>query len=290
MKPMIPIAAIVLLFLAMDSVYQVQESQVALRFQIGRIVESDIEPGIHFKLPLMQNVLKFDRRILSLDGQPERYLTSEKKDVNVDFFLKWRIADVRRYYQATGGIELNAQQRLSPIVKEAIRNEFNQRTLQEVVGGERTNLAERFVEVANRGAVELGVEVVDVRIKRIDLPEDGQVIGSVFERMRAERLRVANALRAEGQEQSETIRSNADRQRVVIVAEAERDAQRLRGEGDANAADTYAQAFQGSAEFYSFYRSLEAYRNGFADGQGVLVLDKDAEFLRYFENGGAPLR
>lgn len=290
MKPFIPIAAIVVLFLGMDSVYQVQESQVALRFQIGRIVQTDIQPGIHFKLPLMQNVLKFDRRILSLDGQPERYLTSEKKDVNVDFFLKWRIADVRRYYQATAGNELNAQQRLSPIVKEAIRNEFNQRTLQEVVGGERTNLAERFVEVANRGAVELGVEVVDVRIKRIDLPEDGQVIASVFERMRAERLRVANALRAEGQEQSETIRSNADRQRVVIVAEAERDAQRLRGEGDATAADTYAKAYQDSAEFYAFYRSLETYRNGFADGQGVLVLDKDAEFLRYFERGGVPLR
>ena len=290
MKPAIPVVLIVLLFLAMDSVYQVQESQVAVRFQIGRIVETDIQPGFHDKLPLVQNVLKFDRRILSLDGQPERYLTSEKKDVNVDFFVKWRIEDVRRYYQATAGNEINAQQRLSPIVKEAIRNEINQRTLQEVVGGERTNLAERFVEVANRGAAELGVSVVDVRIKRIDLPEDGQVIGSVFERMRAERLRVANALRAEGQEQSETIRSNADRQRVVIVAEAERDAQRLRGEGDALAAETYARAYQDSAEFYAFYRSLEAYRAGFADGEGVLVLDKDADFLRYFERGGSAQR
>ncbi len=286
MKSFIPVIVVVVAFLAMDSVYQVQESQVAVRFQFGRIVESDIEPGIHFKLPLAQNVLKFDRRVLSLDGQPERYLTSEKKDVNVDFFVKWRIADVRRYYGATAGSEPNAAQRLSPIVKEAIRNEFNQRTLKDVVAGERTNLAERFVEVANRGAAELGVEVVDVRIKRIDLPEDGGVIGSVFERMRAERLRVANALRAEGQEQSETIRSNADRQRVVIVAEADRDSQRLRGEGEAVAADTYAAAYEEEAEFYAFYRSLEAYRNAFGSGRDVIVLDPEAEFLRYFKDAG----
>jgi modulator of FtsH protease HflC len=290
MKPVLPIIILALVFLGMNSVYKVEESQVAVRFQIGRMVEADIQPGIHFKLPLIQNVLKFDRRILSLDGQPERYLTSEKKDVNVDFFVKWRIADVRRYYQATAGNEFNATQRLSPIVKETIRNEFNQRTLGEVVGGERTNLAERFVEVSNRAAAELGVQVVDVRIKRIDLPEDGQVIASVFERMRAERLRVANALRAEGQEQSEMIRSHADRQRVVIVAEAERDAQMMRGEGDATAAEIYAGAFGTDAEFYSFYRSMEAYRGAFGDGQGVLVLDRDAEFLRYFENAGRGAR
>lgn len=288
MKALLPIALIAGLFLAMDSVYQVQESQVAVRFQFGRIVESEIQPGIHFKLPLIQNVLKFDRRILSLDGQPERYLTSEKKDVNVDFFVKWRIEDVRRFYQATAGNETNAQQRLSPIVKEAIRNEFNQRTLKDVVGGERTNLAERFVEVANPAAESLGVKIVDIRIKRIDLPEDGQVISSVFERMRAERLRVANKLRAEGTEQSETIRSGAERKRVEIVADAERDAQRLRGEGDATAADVYSKAYEQNAEFYAFYRSLEAYRKGFGDGQGVLVLDRNTEFLRYFEQAGRP--
>lgn len=284
MKSLIPIVLIAAAFLGMDSVYQVQEGQVAVRFQLGRIVQSDIAPGIHFKLPLVQNVLKFDRRVLSLDGQPERYLTSEKKDVNVDFFVKWRIADVRRYYGATAGNELNAAQRLSPIVKEAIRNEFNQRTLKDVVAGERTNLAQRFVEVANRGAGELGVEVVDVRIKRIDLPEDGGVIQSVFDRMRAERLRVANELRAEGTEQSETIRSNADRQRLVIVAEADRDSQRIRGEGDATAAETYAGAYGQAPEFYAFHRSLEAYREAFGKGQDVLVLDRDADFLRYFRN------
>ncbi len=284
MKSLIPIVLIAAAFLGMDSVYQVQEGQVAVRFQLGRIVQSDIAPGIHFKLPLVQNVLKFDRRVLSLDGQPERYLTSEKKDVNVDFFVKWRIADVRRYYGATAGNEMNAAQRLSPIVKEAIRNEFNQRTLKDVVAGERTNLAQRFVEVANRGAGELGVEVVDVRIKRIDLPEDGGVIQSVFDRMRAERLRVANELRAEGTEQSETIRSNADRQRLVIVAEADRDSQRIRGEGDATAAETYAGAYGQAPEFYAFHRSLEAYREAFGKGQDVLVLDRDADFLRYFRD------
>jgi len=288
MKSYIPVIVVVLGFLAMDSVYQVRENEVALRFQFGRIVESDILPGIHFKLPLAQKVMKFDRRVLSLDGQPERYLTSEKKDVSVDFFVKWRIADVRKFYGAAAGIEANAIQRLSPIVKEAIRNEFNQRTLKEVVGGVRTNLAERFVEVANVGAAELGVEVVDVRIKRIDLPEDGGVLGSVFQRMRAERLRVANALRAEGTEESETIRSNADRQRVVIVAEADRDSQRLRGEGDAVAAETYAKAFGQNAEFYAFSRSLEAYRNSFGSGKDVLVLDRDSEFMRYFKDSGGP--
>lgn len=286
MKPMPIIIVIVLLFLGLGAAYKVEESQVAIRFQFGRVVESDIEPGLHFKVPLIQNVLKFDRRILNLDSRPERYLTSEKKDVNVDFFAKWRIEDVRAFYQATGGNEVNALQRLNPIVQESIRNEFNQRTLAEVVGGERTNLAERFVEVSNRAAESLGIEIVDVRIKRIDLPEDGQVIASVFERMRAERLRVANALRAEGQEISETIRSNADRQRVVLVAEAERDAQRLRGEGDAASTAIFAGAYGRDPEFYSFQRSLDAYRNAFADGQGVLVLDKDSEFLRYFDDAG----
>jgi membrane protease subunit HflC len=284
MKPLPIILLVVALFIGLGAVYTVDESQVAIRFQFGRIVESDIPPGLHFKMPLIQNVLKFDRRVLNLDSRPERYLTSEKKDVNVDFFAKWRIKDVRAFYQATGGNEINALQRLNPIVQESIRNEFNQRTLADVVSGERTDLAARFVEVSNRATESLGVEIVDVRIKRIDLPEDGQVIGSVFERMRAERLRVANELRAEGQEISETIRSNADRQRVVLVAEAERDAQRFRGEGDAQATAIFAAAYGRDPEFYAFQRSLDAYRNAFADGQGVLVLDKDSEFLRYFES------
>ena len=284
MKPFIPVLAVLLALLAMGSIYQVRESEVAIRFQFGAVIERDIKPGLHFKVPLLQNVIKVDRRILTLDSQPERYLTSEKKDVNVDFFVKWRVSDVLQFYQA--GNESTALQRLRPIVTEAIRNEINQRSLQDVVGGQRTNLAERFVEVANVAAKSLGVEVVDVRIKRIDLPEDGQVISSVFQRMRAERLRVANELRAQGSEISETIRSNADRQRAVLLAQAERDAQRLRGEGDADAADTYAKAYGRDAEFYAFYRSLETYRRGFSDGESVLVLDRDSSLLRYFAEPG----
>lgn len=284
MRSFIPVLAAILALLALGSVYQVRESEVAIRFQFGAVVESGIKPGLHFKVPLLQSVLKVDRRILTLDSQPERYLTSEKKDVNVDFFVKWRVSDVLQFYQA--GNEMTALQRLRPIVTEAIRNEINQRTLQDVVGGQRTNLAERFVEVANVAAKSLGVQILDVRIKRIDLPEDGQVISSVFQRMRAERLRVANELRAQGEEISETIRSNADRQRVVLIAEAERDAQRMRGEGDANAAETYAKAYGRDAEFYAFYRSLETYRRGFSDGESVLVLDRDSSLLRYFAEPG----
>jgi membrane protease subunit HflC len=231
----------------------------------------------------VQNVMSFDRRIQSLDSRPERYLTFEKKDVNVDFFVKWRIADVQTFFTSTSGNEAQVIQRLQPIITEVIRNEIAQRTLQAVVAGERKDLAQRFVDVGNQRVRELGIEVVDVRIKRIDLPEDSEVIGSVFQRMRAERLRVANELRAEGQEVSETIRSDADRQRQVLVAEAQRDAELIRGEADARAAGIYAEAYGVDAEFYSFHRSLQAYREAFGRGDSVLVLDRDAEFLRYFE-------
>jgi membrane protease subunit HflC len=288
MRPSILIPVALALLLIVSSLYRIEESHVGIRFQLGRVVETDIQPGLHFKLPLVQNVMSFDRRVLSLDSQPERYLTFEKKDVNVDFFVKWRIADVQRFYTATGGIEAQALQRLRPIITEVIRNEIAQRTLQAVVAGERRDLAERFVEVGNQRVSDLGIEVVDVRIKRIDLPEDSEVIGSVFQRMRAERLRVANELRAEGQEISETIRSDADRQRQVLLAEAQRDAQRMRGEGDARAAEIYAEAFGAEAEFYAFHRSLQAYREAFANGDSVLVLDRDAEFLRYFEQQVRP--
>ncbi|MEZ5455125.1 MAG: protease modulator HflC [Lysobacteraceae bacterium] len=286
MKPSILIALAALLLIGSGSMYKVDESNVAIRFQFGRVVESDIGPGLHFKLPLVQTVLAFDRRILSLDSQPERYLTFEKKDVNVDFFVKWQIDNVRSFYTATGGIEAQAMQRLRPIVTEVIRNEIAQRKLQDVVSGERGALAERFVELANQRLQNLGVKVIDVRIKRIDLPEDSEVIASVFQRMRAERKKVANQLRAEGEEISETIRSDADRQRVVLVAEAERDAQRMRGEGDAQAAALFAEAFGKDEEFFNFHRSMEAYREVFGKGENVMVLDKNSEFLRYLEDGG----
>ena len=283
MRPSLLIAIAALLVLALASMYRIEESHVGIRFQLGRIVETDIKPGLHFKLPLVQNVMSFDRRIQSLDSRPERYLTFEKKDVNVDFFVKWRIADVQTFFTSTSGNEAQVIQRLQPIITEVIRNEIAQRTLQAVVAGERKDLAQRFVDVGNQRVRELGIEVVDVRIKRIDLPEDSEVIGSVFQRMRAERLRVANELRAEGQEISETIRSDADRQRQVLVAEAQRDAELIRGEGDARAADIYAQAYGGDAEFYAFHRSLQAYRESFAGKRDVMVLDPKGDFFRYLE-------
>ncbi len=284
MKNILAIVALGVVLILSSSLYIVRESHVGILFQLGRIVQTEIEPGVHFKIPLIQDARIFDRRILTLDSQPERYLTSEKKDVNVDFFAKWRISEVGRYYTTTSGDELQAMQRLTPIIKEALRNQINQRTLQETVSDARSKMTETLVRTANEGTRNLGVEVVDIRIKRIDLPEE--VSESVYNRMRAERSRVANELRSQGVEASETIRANADRERQVILAEAERDAQRTRGEGDAHATDVYAQAYGRDADFYSFYRSLESYRAAFKQGDSVLVLDPDSEFLRYFENAG----
>ncbi|KAA2285745.1 protease modulator HflC [Arenimonas fontis] len=273
---------------AMGSVFVVNEGQTAIVLNLGRVARADLEPGLHFKWPLVEEVRKFDERVLSLDDQPERYLTAEKKDVSVDFFVKWRIADVATYYRAaSGGNEEAARQRLTPIVKNALRNEINQRTLQEVVSAGRAELSGSFLQAVNNGARAFGIEVLDVRIKRINLPEDSNILITVYDRMRTERTQVANQLRAEGVEQAETIRSEAERQRQVTLAEAERDAQRLRGEGDAQAAEIFAQAYGRDPEFYSFYRSLEAYRAALADGQTTLVLDPDAEFLKYFNNDRA---
>lgn len=281
MKNIVLIVVLAVVLLGANSVYVVKESQVGVLFQLGRIVRTGIEPGIHVKLPMIQDVRVFDRRILTLDAQPERYLTSERKDVNVDFFAKWRIKDVSLYYTTTSGDELQATQRLSPILKEALRNEVTQRTLRETVSDARSSMTEALVKNSNEAAQTLGIEIIDVRIKRIDLPEE--VSESVYNRMRAERARVATKLRSQGFEASEAIKANANRERQVILAEAERDAQRLRGEGDALAAATYAKAYGSDPEFYGFHRSLEAYRRAFATGDGVLVLDPDSEFFRYFE-------
>lgn len=284
MRNIVLILVLGVVLLATSSVFVVKESQVGVLFQLGRIVRADIAPGIHFKLPMVQDARVFERRILTLDAQPERYLTSEKKDVNVDFFAKWRIKDVGRYYTTTSGDELEAVTRLTPILKESLRNQITQRTLRETVSDARSSMTAALVKESNEAAQTLGIEVVDVRIKRIDLPEE--VSESVYSRMRAERARVANELRSQGTEASEAIRANANRERQVILAEAERDAQRLRGEGDARAAEIYAESYGRDAEFFGFYRSLEAYRRSFADGEGVLVLDPDSEFFRYFEESG----
>jgi membrane protease subunit HflC len=226
----------------------------------------------------------FDRRLQVLDAEPERYLTSEKKDVSVDFFAIGLIADVRTFYRATGGDESIAVQRLAPIIKDSLRNEINARTLQQVVSGDRNEMVGRQLGAINKGAATLGVKIVDIRIKRIDLPTGGEVIEQVYRRMRAQRQQVAAQLRAEGEEQSQKIRSEADRQQQVILAEAERDAQKLRGEGDAEAARIYAQAYERDPAFYAFHRSLEAYRRSFANGNAAIVLDRDDPFLRYLRD------
>lgn len=274
---------IILLVIGINSVFIVSEGQTAIVLQFGRIVQIGYKPGIHMKLPLLQQVLRFDTRVLTLDSAPERYLTAEKKDVNIDFFVKWRVIDAEKYYTSVAGDETRAQQRIGPIVKEGLRTAVNTRILRELVSGGRTDLTEALVTEANRATLGLGIQVVDLRIKRIDLPEDGTVLGSVYERMRSERLKVANKLRAEGSETAKTIRADAERQAIVVKAEAYRDAQKTRGEGDAKASETYAAAYGKNPEFYAFYRSLESYRDALAKPNGVLMLDSKSEFLHYLQ-------
>src|SRR5687768_11167928 len=281
------LGALAALLLLMSSVFVVSEAQTAIVLKLGRIVRTDLQPGLHFKLPLVEDVRRFDRRLLSLDAAAERYLTAEKKDVEVDFFVKWRISDVDTFYRVTGGgNEEAARNRLRPIVINSLRNEINQRDLQSVVSSGRSDLTGRLLKTINVGAGTLGVEVLDVRIKRINLPQDSNILDSVFDRMRADRLKIANKLRAEGTQAAEGITADAERQRQIILAEAERDAQTLRGEGDARAAEIGAGAYGQDAEFYAFYRSLEAYRATMGDGKTVMVLDPDSEFLRYFGQDG----
>jgi membrane protease subunit HflC len=284
MRPSIIIAIAAALALAFSSVFVVREGQTGILLQFGRIVQSDYQPGLHFKLPLVQEALRFDSRLQSLDAAAERYLTSEKKDVNVDFVVKWKISDPARFYTAVAGDQDRAQQRLAPTIKDGMRTAINSRTLQEVVSSARSDLTDTLVKNANQKTQNLGIETVDVRIKRVDLPEASSVLRSVYERMRSERKQVADALRAEGNEAAERIRADADRQVQIIKADAYREAQSWRGEGDAEAASIYAGAYGKDAEFYAFYRSLEAYRESFHSPNGVLVLDPESEFLKYLQN------
>jgi membrane protease subunit HflC len=278
------IAAVAALLLLMGSVYTVSEGQGAIVLNLGRVVRSDIGPGLHFKWPLVESARIFDRRLQVLDAEPERYLTSERKDVSVDFFAVGQIQDLRAFYRATGGQEDIAIQRLAPIIKDSLRNEINSRTLSQVVSGDRSEIVDKQLAAINKGAATLGVRIVDLRIKQIDLPTDSEVIGQVYRRMRAQRQQVASKLRAEGEEQAVQVRANADRDRAVILAEAERDAQKLRGEGDAEAARIYGAAAGRDPGFYAFQRSLEAYRKSFADGNAVIVLERNDPFLQYMRS------
>ena len=279
-------AGVAALLLLVSSAFIVNEGQTAIVLNLGKVVRSGLEPGLHFKLPFVEQVRKFDRRLLTLGDNPERYLTAEKKDVEVDFFVKWRIKDVTAYYRATsGGNEEAAAQRLTPIVKNALRNSINQLSLQEVVSSGRNELTKHLLKPINTGAATLGIEVVDVRIKRINFPQDSDILNEVFNRMRSERLQVANALKAEGFAEAERIRAEAERESQVLLAEAQREAQKVRGEGDAEVARISAAAFGQDAEFFSFYRSLEAYRASLADGKTTIVLDPDSEILKYMGAG-----
>ena len=264
------------------SVFTVDEREKAIKFRLGEIVRADYEPGLYFQTPFINNVRKFDARIQTLDAKPTRYLTKEKKNVIVDSFVKWRIGDLETYYITMGGDPNRANAALFPIVNDQLRSEFGKRTIREVVSGERAEIMSILAANTKTQAVKYGIDVIDVRIKRIDLPQD--VSGSVYDRMRAERDRVAKELRARGRAEGERLRADADRQYTVTLAEAYRDAQTLRGEGDAKAAEIYAKAYDKNKEFYSLYRSLNAYKASFASKNDILVIEPDADFFKYFNS------
>lgn len=268
------------------SIFTVDERERALNLQLGEVVRSDYEPGLHFKLPLVQEIIKFDKRIQNLDSDPELYLTLEKKNVKVDSFVKWRINDVVEFYTSTGGSPGRASNRLSAVIQKGLKDEFGKRTIQQVVSGERTEIMDKLRSTAKMQADELGVEIIDVRIKRIDLPEE--VSTSVYARMAAEREEVAKKFRSEGEEQGKRIRAEADREREVILAEAERDAQKIKGEGDGRATEIYANAFGQDEEFYALYRSLGAYRNTFNNASDVLLVEPNSQFFKYFKGAKGP--
>ena len=287
MKSQTLLAVIVLLFLLVSSsLYIVDQRQRAIVFQLGEVVSVKTSPGLYFKIPMVQNVRFFDSCILTMDAEePERFITSEKKNVLVDLFVKWRIVDVKQYYISVQGDEALARVRLAQNVNSSLRDEFGNRTVHEVISGERDKIMEIMRQKADADARNIGVEVVDVRLKRVDLPSE--VSESVYRRMEAERKRVANELRSTGFADSEKIRSNADRQREVIMAKAYRDAQKNKGEGDAKATKIYAEAFSKNPEFYSFYRSLEAYKQSFQNKSDMMVLEPNSEFFKYLKNSKA---
>lgn len=280
----IVVLALVLLVTGAFSMYQVAEWEKAILFRLGEIVKTDVQPGLHFKLPFVNNVRKFDGRILTLDVEPERFLTVEKKNVIVDSFVMWRIADAKRFYTAVMGDERNARQRLEQTIKDAMRGQFSKRTVNQVVSGERDTIMKDLTVDVSAQAGQIGIEIVDVRVKRVDLPSE--VSDSVYRRMQAERSRVAKTFRSQGAEEAEKIRAGADRKRQVLIADAYREAEQTRGKGDARAAEIYANAFSKDKEFYAFFRSLRAYQESFDGSNDLMLLTPDGEFFEYFNRGG----
>ncbi len=283
------IGAVVALILLSLSMFVVDQRQNAIVFQLGEVVGVKTAPGLYFKIPVMQNVRFFDSRIQTLDtGEPERFITAEKKNVMVDSFVKWRIIDVKQYYISVGGDEERANTRLRQTVNSSMREEFGKRTINEVVSGEREQIMTVLRQKIDADARKIGVQVLDVRLKRVDFPSE--ISDSVYRRMDAERKRVANELRASGAAEGEKIKADADKQREVILAQAYREAQQTKGEGDAKASAIYAAAFGRNAEFYSFYRSLEAYKQSFKNKSDVMVMDPSSAFFKYMKNPGKAAR
>ena len=269
-----------------STLYVVSEFERGVKLRFGKLIESDIQPGLHVKVPFIDDVRIFDARILTVDAQPASFFTIEKKRLIVDSYAKWRIANVETYYKATGGVESVAHNRLANRVNTGLRNQFGTRTLHEVVSGERDLLMKNITDDLNRTVLDsLGIEVVDVRVKRIDLPQE--VSGPVFRRMTAEREKEARELRSTGKEKAEKIRASADRERTIELANAYRDAEELRGEGDAEAAKIYASAYQKDPEFYSFVRSLNAYKNSFSNKGDIMLVEPDSDFFKYLKQQDA---
>jgi membrane protease subunit HflC len=288
MKIAMPVLALIvaLLLVASQSLYTVDQTKYAIKFQLGEIVQTQADAGLYAKLPLVQNVRFYDRRNLTLENsEPDRMTTSEKKPLLVDFIVLWRINDVKQYYVSVQGDEERARQRIAQTVRSNLAEEFNKRTVHEAISTERDKITSITRQKADADAKAIGVEVVDVRLRRVELPPD--VTGPVYQRMESERRRVANELRSQGGAESEKIRADADRQRQVILADAYRDAQKIKGEGDARASAIYAAAYGANPEFYAFYRSLEAYKATFRNRSDVMVLDPSSEFFQYFRQYGA---
>ncbi|MEE4295682.1 MAG: protease modulator HflC [Wenzhouxiangella sp.] len=281
MKVFLPIILIIAGFIGLNSIFVVSETEHAIKFRLGEVVRSDYEPGLHFKMPFINNVRKLERRIITLDMRPEQMNTAEQKFVEVDYYVKWRIDNPRDYYVATQGDIMFTRSRLAQLIRNDLRDEFAQRTLSEVVSEQRREMMEKLLNRADERFEDFGIDVIDVRIKKIELTEE--VLNSVFERMQTQRTEFANELRSLGRERAERIRSDADRQVRVLLADAERDAQRLRGEGDAEAIQIYAAAFDRDREFFSFWRSLQAYDTAFGTDSDVMLMDTRSEFFRYFD-------
>ena len=282
MKLLIAIAVLILGIIGSASLFTVSEIEAAILFKWGKIERSDYQPGLHFKIPFVNNVRKFDNRIQTFDAKPEDYLTEEKKIVVVDSFIQWKIEDVEDFYVSMRGDMEIAQERIATIVKEGLRNEFGRRSMHEVISGERDIIMDDINKSANKNVKNFGVRIVDVRIKRIEFPP--KVSDKIFRRMETERSRIAKELRAQGNESAARITAEADRQVTILKADAYKEAEQVRGEADAKAADIYALAYGKNKEFFTFYRSLNAYQNTFGSASDIMVIEPDSDFFDYFKN------